>query len=1399
MRHFFARRRKVASRHRDSSPQATLQLDRLEERLVPAVAGWDATAALVDGAASAVAADGAEVATLDGTGCLCIQGTDSGDRISLSIDGENVIVTVNDDTTSFSASQVQTIDIHAADGDDRVLLEPGVVQATTIYGGAGNDTLIAGSGADRIIGGAGDDTLVALDEMANDQLTGNEGCDAFWIDRNEPLQDLISDQEVGDEVLAVSEFVNGVDRTLDGDEIADPAPSYPDAPVTDFRDCPLFAEAGPSAADVFQGSAGDCPVVASMASVAHQNPLTIRQAMADFGDGTYGVRMGEDLYRVDADLYAQPYDLSDPLYAGLGQDDSLWAALFEKTIISYFVRANGGDETYGRLGGIDGQHVLEAFGASDNDRLESSDFATEDAWLDAVYEKWSDGESVSAGVSTTDDVPLVGSHVYTLISMNRQASEHVPSITLRNPWGFDGPTTPWDTDPNDGLVTVTRAQFLEAVHRCDFGHVRKSAEVYSGITISSAAGLIVNESGQADVLLVVLDFQPTANVVIQLENTSPHNYSLSRTQLTFAFNNWDDPQTVVVSALQDVLIEGEAVYPIIIHPVESDDPAYYAHRVANPSVVVLDDDSGQVAGHVWLEQNHDGQQTSGELDAAGFGVYVDLNDNNSLDSDEPSATCDLAGDYHLDVVPVGTYSVRTVTSGSEAVVFPTQGEHVATITPGQAVQADFAIGLDTTASILVDTLVDESDGDYSAGDLSLRESIGLAANEDVYPGIDVIAFSPTLNLDSSPGVISLGSQLPIFASLVIAGPGSANLTIDANETSRVFSITNSDERLNVTLAGLTITGGAVTSMLDGIGCGGGVRSTENTALIDCHIWGNSAINSGGGIINSYGSMRVFNSIIVENESPWGAGLNNYGTLTIRDSMIQGNSGTGIRHNTGTATVIGSVVSGNSETGIRNVGSMSIVHSTIAGNGGNGLYTFPGYRTDLANSIVTLNSITDVSGWSAGSPNLIGVDPHFVRDPGAYGTGDYGDLRLEATSPAVDAGDNALAVDACGLALTVDLAGNARIRNGVVDMGAYEFQSTAGPEFVGSHRGHTWYLDADGSQAWNIPGDTYFSFGIPGDGLIVGDWDGDGYDKVGVHRGDMWYLDYDGNGQWNLPSDQYFRFGIVGDEPVIGDWDGDGADEVGVHRGSAWYLDTDCSHSWTAGDQYFRFGIPGDDPLVGDWDGDGTDEIGVHRGDTWFLDTDGSHAWNAGDEHFHFGIPGDEPLVGDWNADGTDEVGVHRGDRWYLDTDGSRAWNVPGDEYFRFGIPGDEAVVGRWQSAGGGGGQAGGGQASFASAMPEPPAEPETALLVGLLSTNASTADNTTPVDSIFAAEPAALPSAAESDTELPIDAISSQVTRSSRLGSGGLLDLPTANVHDQVLEELLQSIWWLSPNEPALA
>ena len=99
-------------------------------------------------------------------------------------------------------------------------------------------------------------------------------------------------------------------------------------------------------------------------------------------------------------------------------------------------------------------------------------------------------------------------------------------------------------------------------------------------------------------------------------------------------------------------------------------------------------------------------------------------------------------------------------------------------------------------TLIVDTLVDEIDGNHSAGDLSLREAISLANGS---LGANTITFAASLT-SGGPATINLTSlgDLAITDSLTINGPGANLLTIkaydpDASGTndgdgSRVFNI-----------------------------------------------------------------------------------------------------------------------------------------------------------------------------------------------------------------------------------------------------------------------------------------------------------------------------------------------------------------------------------------------------------------------------------------------------------------------------------------------------------------------------------------------------------------------------------------------------------------------------------
>lgn len=95
--------------------------------------------------------------------------------------------------------------------------------------------------------------------------------------------------------------------------------------------------------------------------------------------------------------------------------------------------------------------------------------------------------------------------------------------------------------------------------------------------------------------------------------------------------------------------------------------------------------------------------------------------------------------------------------------------------------------------------------------------------------------------------------------------------------------------------------------------------------------------------------------------------------------------------------------------------------------------------------------TSVAGPTSTCANLLSADPLFVRapDPGdgdwtTFADNDYGDLRLQPGSPAIDAGDTAAVPgDTLDLdgdhnfaePLAFDLVGNPRIQHSAVDMGA----------------------------------------------------------------------------------------------------------------------------------------------------------------------------------------------------------------------------------------------------------------------------------------------------------------------------------------------------------------------------
>ncbi|HEX6429620.1 MAG TPA: MBG domain-containing protein [Niastella sp.] len=210
--------------------------------------------------------------------------------------------------------------------------------------------------------------------------------------------------------------------------------------------------------------------------------------------------------------------------------------------------------------------------------------------------------------------------------------------------------------------------------------------------------------------------------------------------------------------------------------------------------------------------------------------------------------------------------------------------------------------------------------------------------------------------------------------------------------------------------------------------GGGVYNNDSFAEIsNCSFIKNKAHSIGGGIYNNNSSPGIFNCVISENTADYGGGVYfsyGHGIRRIVNCCIRGNSASSLGGGIYTETL----------------DICYVVNCTLTKNTsprGAGIYSTAGL-VNIQNTILWDNS-TGVDGYHTFNHSLTGAtDPLFTNAAA-------GDCSLQAGSPAINAGDNTSYEAADGntgnnsLTTDTDVAGNTRLIETVIDIGAYEVQ------------------------------------------------------------------------------------------------------------------------------------------------------------------------------------------------------------------------------------------------------------------------------------------------------------------------------------------------------------------------
>ena len=386
--------------------------------------------------------------------------------------------------------------------------------------------------------------------------------------------------------------------------------------------------------------------------------------------------------------------------------------------------------------------------------------------------------------------------------------------------------------------------------------------------------------------------------------------------------------------------------------------------------------------------------------------------------------------------------------------------------------------------------------------ISLREAVEAASDGDM------ITFSSSLTggtIRLTSGHLKVTSAVTITGSNLVDSSGKNGITISGNNSSRVFYTasplgTISIDYVNITAgnagsggqgSGIYNTGGLALDHCNFTGCsatghsyGGGIRNMGGTvSLTNCTFSGNSTY-LGAGLSNKTGTVTIDKCTFSNNSTTAnGAAVYNEGTLIITNTQIRNNkavSGGGVR-NFGTMTIVNCCVSNNTASnlggGIWSSGTTITRNCTIAGNSGGqggGIYhdSSESGSLSLYNTIVYANTQSnasspagsrDIYGTAMGDANLSsktisgsGNIAYSSSSAALFTKPSAGDYTLAENSAAIDAGINANAIMPGGSPIQNDLAGNPRIVNNVVDIGAYEYQ--AKPSFSITMTGYTGTYD-----------------------------------------------------------------------------------------------------------------------------------------------------------------------------------------------------------------------------------------------------------------------------------------------------------------------------------------------------
>ncbi len=427
----------------------------------------------------------------------------------------------------------------------------------------------------------------------------------------------------------------------------------------------------------------------------------------------------------------------------------------------------------------------------------------------------SSGSSATAESGTTDDFTVVlnaepSTGVVIDISSGDTGEGTVDKASLTfTSANWDTPQTVTVTGVDDDIIDSAISYNItlsidDASSDDDFDGVSNqvvgvdnSDDDVAGFTVTESSGsTATSETGTTDDFTVVLDAEPSSDVVIDISSGDTGEGTVDKSNLTFTSGNWDTPQTVTVTGVDDALLDGNISYnvTVAVNAASSDDDF---DGVSGQTVSVTNQDDDQREISVSDDSVAEGDATATlqftvSLNYAGSGTievnYATSDGSAKAGSDYTSASGTLTFNAGETSKTVGvTVSGDAMVENDETITLTLSG-----IT-GDAIMDD-AIGTGTITNddqatvTIADVSTDENDG---------KSTVTLSVDNAVDGGF-------TVDVSTADGSAKVAdSDYTAISSQTLTFTGTASETQTFDITLGSDSKVEADETLTVSMSGLS--------------------------------------------------------------------------------------------------------------------------------------------------------------------------------------------------------------------------------------------------------------------------------------------------------------------------------------------------------------------------------------------------------------------------------------------------------------------------------------------------------------------------------------------------------------------------------------------------------------------